>query len=570
MWSAAYRIVQCRDADRMQVLENGVPDKGEILTKLTDHWYSVLSQRLPQLKHHFISMDLPSLVSNPHDVALLQNRSMVVRKLKVFPIESIVRGYITGSAWSEYKSKGTVNGMEMPKGLVESQKLETPLWTPSTKAEMGEKDENISPEHGLFHLSRGIPTLTRQAAQIVGADYAQMIASLSLEVYSAAQDYAAERGIIIADTKFEFGLDESTSPPSVVLIDEVLTPDSSRFWDAKNYEPGRPQGSLDKQYLRDWLTHNGLKGKDDVAMPPDVVDKTREGYIEAYERLSGRKWSALRVLLVGNGGREHALAWKLSQSPHVNHIFVCPGNGGTNALPKTTNVSGISASSFPDLVSFSLEKKIDVLVPGPEQPLVDGIVDYFHTYAEHIRCFGPTRKAAHMEGSKTFSKDFMARWNIPTARYHSFNDYEAARQHIDSVTYDIVLKADGLAAGKGVIIPANKQEAREALKSIMVDKAFGASGQEIVIEEFLQGDEISILSFCDGSVIKSLPPAQDHKRIFDGDKGPNTGGMGTYAPAPSGIVDDATLLEIEEKVLKPTMRGMKEEGILSTPHVMAL
>ena len=544
----------------MQVLGNGIPDKGAILTRLSAHWFSVLSPRLSHLKHHFISMDLPSAVSDPHDVALLQNRSMVVRKLKVFPIESIVRGYITGSAWSEYKSKGTVNGMEMPQGLLESQKLDTPLWTPSTKAEMGEKDENISPEQGLSHFCHGFTILTHPAAQIVGAEYAEKIASLSLEIYSAAQDYAAERGIIIADTKFEFGLDESTNPPSVVLIDEVLTPDSSRFWDSKSYEPGRPQGSLDKQYLRDWLSQNGLKGKEGVAMPPDVVDKTREGYIEAYERLSGTKWPSLRVLLVGNGGREHALAWKLSQSPLVNHIFVCPGNGGTHGLAKTTNVSGISASSFQDLVSFALDKRIDLLVPGPEQPLVDGIVDYFHTHAEHIRCFGPTRKAAHMEGSKTFSKDFMARWNIPTARYRSFADYEAARQHIDSVAYDIVLKADGLAAGKGVIIPANKQEAHEALKSIMVDKAFGAAGQEIVIEEFLHGDEISILSFCDGSIIKSLPPAQDHKRIFDGDKGPNTGGMGTYAPAPNRIVDEATLREIEEKVLKPTMKGMKEEG----------
>jgi phosphoribosylaminoimidazole-succinocarboxamide synthase len=153
MWSAARWNVQHWHAKLMQVLENGIPDKGAILTRLTAHWFSVLSQRLRHLKDHFISMDLPSTVSDPHDAALLQNRSMIVRKLKVFPIESIVRGYITGSAWSEYKSKGTVNGMEMPKGLKESQKLESPLWTPSTKAEMGEKDENISPEQGLLHYS---------------------------------------------------------------------------------------------------------------------------------------------------------------------------------------------------------------------------------------------------------------------------------------------------------------------------------------------------------------------------------------------------------------------------------
>jgi hypothetical protein len=404
----------------------------------------------------------------------------------------------------------------------------------------------------------------------VGAEYAEKIASLSLGIYRAAQDYAAERGIIIADTKFEFGLDESTTPPSVVLIDEVLTPDSSRFWDSKNYEPGRPQGSLDKQYLRDWLTQNGLKGKDGISMPPDVVVKTREGYIEAYERLTGTKWPSLRVLLVGNGGREHALAWKLSQSPLVDHVFVCPGNGGTGSLPKTSNVAGVSSSSFADLVSFAQANSIGLLVPGPEQPLVDGITDYFHSHAEGIACFGPTKIAAQMEGSKSFSKRFMARWHIPTASYESFKDYEAAKQHIDSVSYDIVLKADGLAAGKGVIIPQNKAEAHAALKMIMVENAFGAAGQEVVIEEFLDGDEISILSFCDGTTIKSLPPAQDHKRIFDGDKGPNTGGMGTYAPAPGQIVDEATLKVIEEKVLKPTMQGMKSEGKLPLYYVMII
>jgi phosphoribosylamine--glycine ligase len=377
-----------------------------------------------------------------------------------------------------------------------------------------------------------------------------------------ALDYAAEHGIIIADTKFEFGLDESTSPPSVVLIDEVLTPDSSRFWDAAKYEVGRPQESLDKQLLRDWLILNGLKDKRGVSMPPDVVARTRQRYIEAYERLSGAKWRSLRVLLVGNGGREHALAWKLVKSPLVSHVFVCPGNGGTQSLPKATNIPHVSISSFQDLVLFANDHQIDLLVPGPEQPLVDGIVDYFRTHAPSVRCFGPTSKAAHMEGSKTFSKNFMKRWNIPTARYQNFNDYEAARQHIDSVTYDIVLKADGLAAGKGVIIPANKTEAQAALKSIMVDKVFGKAGDELVIEEFLHGDEISILSFCDGSTVKSLPPAQDHKRIFDGDKGPNTGGMGTYAPAPSKIVNEATLREIEERVLQPTINGMKEEGKL--------
>jgi len=201
---------------------------------------------------------------------------MQVRKLKVFPLESIVRGYITGSAWAEYKKGGTVHGLSMPEGLRESEKLEKPLWTPSTKAEVGEKDENISP---------------KQAAKIVGQEYADKIAALSLQIYTAARDYATERGIIIADTKFEFGLDESADPPEVVLIDEVLTPDSSRFWNAAKYEVGRSQDSLDKQVLRDWLIKNGLKGKDGVAMPPEVVQRTRDGFVEAYERLTGKKWT---------------------------------------------------------------------------------------------------------------------------------------------------------------------------------------------------------------------------------------------------------------------------------------
>lgn len=398
------------------------------------------------------------------------------------------------------------------------------------------------------------------AAELVGKEYADKIAELSLEIYKAGRDYAAERGIIIADTKFEFGLDESTSPPTVVLIDEVLTPDSSRFWDASKYEVGRSQDSLDKQPLRDWLTQSGLKGTDGVEMPPDVVSRTRAGYIEAYERITGTKWVQHRVLLVGNGGREHALAWKLVQSPLVSQLYVCPGNGGTASLPKTTNVTDVSASSFPNLAKFAKENNIDLLVPGPEQPLVDGIVDYFHEHLPQVKCFGPSKAAARMEGSKAFSKDFMKRWNIPTARYENFYDYEKAKTFIDSIDYNVVIKADGLAAGKGVLIPTNKEEAHAALKEIMQDKAFGSAGDQVVIEEFLDGHEISILSLCDGTTFKSLPPAQDHKRIFDNDQGPNTGGMGTYAPAPSHIVTKEILQQIDETVLRPTLEGMKKEG----------
>ena len=198
---------------------------------------------------------------------------MHVRRLKIFPLESIVRGYITGSGWAEYSRCGTVHGIPMPTGLQESQKLAQPLWTPSTKAEVGGKDENISPA---------------QARELVGASYAQRIEELSLRIYAVARDYAAERGIIIADTKFEFGLDETND--EVVLVDEVLTPDSSRFWPADRYEVGRGQESFDKQYLRDWLTSEGLKGKEGVEMPEAVVMETARKYREAFEKLTGRRW----------------------------------------------------------------------------------------------------------------------------------------------------------------------------------------------------------------------------------------------------------------------------------------
>jgi len=295
-------------------------------------------------------------------------------------------------------------------------------------------------------------------------------------------------------------------------------------------------------------------------MPKEVVERTRQGYIEAYESLTGCKWEGCKILLVGNGGREHALAWRLAKSPKVSDIFVCPGNGGTATLPKVVNLANIKASSFDDLVKFAKAEGIQLLVPGPEQPLVDGIADYFAAHAPTVKCFGPSKAAARMEGSKTFSKDFMKKYNIPTARYENFSDYEAAKQYLDSVGHKVVIKASGLAAGKGVIIPTTNDEAHAALKDIMLDKTFGGAGDEVVIEEFLEGDEISILSFSDGLTVKSLPPAQDHKRIFDGDQGPNTGGMGTYAPAPESIVTKEMLKEIDRTVLQPTIDGMTKEG----------
>lgn len=268
----------------------------------------------------------------------------------------------------------------------------------------------------------------------------------------------------------------------------------------------------------------------------------------------------LRILLVGGGGREHALAWKLSSSPLVQTIFAVPGNGGTASLPKTKNISNVSPEDFKALVDFARDNDVNLVIPGPEQPLVDGIVNYVedNTKGTSIWSFGPRQDAARMEGSKTFSKDFMKKFNIPTAAFENFSEYEPARRYLDSVSHDVVIKASGLAAGKGVIIPQSKEEAHEALRSIMLNKEFGAAGDEVVIEEFLDGDEISILSFCDGKTIKSLPPAQDHKRIGDGDTGPNTGGMGTYAPAT--VASEALLQEIHDTILQPTIDGMRKEG----------
>ncbi|KAL2863021.1 bifunctional aminoimidazole ribotide synthase/glycinamide ribotide synthase [Aspergillus lucknowensis] len=265
----------------------------------------------------------------------------------------------------------------------------------------------------------------------------------------------------------------------------------------------------------------------------------------------------LRVLVVGNGGREHALAWKLSQSPRVDIVYVAPGNGGTapGASNKIENAN-VKGNDYPRLVAFAQKNQVNLVVPGPEAPLVDGIQGYFQ--AVGIRCFGPSKAAARMEGSKVFSKDFMRRQNIPTAAYENFTDYEKARQYLDSVSHNVVIKADGLAGGKGVIIPTSKLEAHQALREMMLDRQFGDAGNEVVIEEYLEGDELSVLTFSDGYSIKSLPAAQDHKRIFDGDQGPNTGGMGCYAPTP--ISSKRVLEEIDRIIVQPSIDGMRREG----------
>ncbi|KAH8662039.1 phosphoribosylaminoimidazole-succinocarboxamidesynthase [Xylariales sp. PMI_506] len=254
------------------IMKNPVPFKGPILTQISVHWFKVLSEKVPGLKTHFLTTDAPAGLT-PAEAQLVRGRSMQVRKLKVFPVEAIVRGYVTGSAWKEYKAHGTVHGIPLPAGLRECDPVPGgALYTPSTKAALGDKDENIHPD---------------RARELVGEAYASRIEELAVRLFLAGQEYAAERGIILADTKFEFGLDEETD--EVVLVDEVLTPDSSRYWPKDKYEAGRDQESFDKQFLRNWLTKEGLKGKEDVTVPEDIVLATAERYKDVFERLVGQK-----------------------------------------------------------------------------------------------------------------------------------------------------------------------------------------------------------------------------------------------------------------------------------------
>jgi len=263
----------------------------------------------------------------------------------------------------------------------------------------------------------------------------------------------------------------------------------------------------------------------------------------------------MKVLLVGSGGREHALAWKLSQSPLVDKLFIAPGNPGTAMHGE--NVA-IPAEDIEGLKEFALREKIDLAVIGPELPLTLGITDAFN--AAGLRVFGPTRAAAELEGSKAFSKELMLRYKVPTAFYKRFDEPGAARSYIETHKPPFVVKADGLAAGKGVIICQTAQEAMEAVDLIMTEKAFGSAGKRIIIEEFLTGEEASFLAITDGETVEPLAPAQDHKAIFDDDKGPNTGGMGAYSPAP--VVTPALQKEIMATVMLPVVNAMKAEGRL--------
>ncbi len=260
----------------------------------------------------------------------------------------------------------------------------------------------------------------------------------------------------------------------------------------------------------------------------------------------------MKILIIGNGGREHALAWKFSQNEKVKKIFVAPGNAGISLLAKGQN---IKLTKVDDLLQFALMQSIDLTIVGSEALLVEGIVDKFEKYG--LKIFGPNQKAAQLEGSKAFSKDFMKKYGVKTAAYEIFEEVAPAKLYLEKVTYPIVVKASGLAAGKGVLICKDKKEATEAIDSIMLQKTFGDAGDEIVIEEFLEGVEASILSITDGQTIIPFLSAKDHKRIGEGETGLNTGGMGVVAPNP--YVDDAIMKIFQEEILTPTLAGMKAE-----------
>lgn len=263
----------------------------------------------------------------------------------------------------------------------------------------------------------------------------------------------------------------------------------------------------------------------------------------------------MKVLVIGGGGREHALAWKAAQSPKVSQVFVAPGNAGTELEPSLTNVA-ISATDIKDLLAFAQQEQIGLTIVGPEAPLVAGVVDAFE--AEGLAIFGPSAAAAQLEGSKAFTKDFLARHRIPTADYRNFTQVEPALEYLRETGAPIVVKADGLAAGKGVIVAMTLEEAEAAVRDMLAGNAFGDAGSRVVIEEFLDGEEASFIVMVDGEHVLPMATSQDHKRVGDGDTGPNTGGMGAYSPAP--VVTPEIHDRIMAQVIMPTVRGMAEEG----------
>ena len=263
----------------------------------------------------------------------------------------------------------------------------------------------------------------------------------------------------------------------------------------------------------------------------------------------------MKVLIIGSGGREHALAWKCAQDDIVKHVFVCPGNAGTYLEDKVSNVE-LNLNEFSSIEKFCLEEKVELVIIGPEQPLVDGLTDFLQS--KNIKTFGPSKNAAQLEGSKTFSKDFFVKYNIPTAKYKSFDNFDSSIAYLNEISFPTVVKADGLAAGKGVIICQNSEEAIKALDSIFNDKAFGTAGNRVVIEEFLEGEEASFIAVVSKDKVIPLATSQDHKAVGDGDVGLNTGGMGAYSPAP--IVTEEIHQKILNEVMYPTMNGLINEG----------
>ena len=272
----------------------------------------------------------------------------------------------------------------------------------------------------------------------------------------------------------------------------------------------------------------------------------------------------MNVLVIGNGGREHALAWKAAQSSSVTKVFVAPGNAGTATEAKLENIA-ISAGDIPALVDFAKSNQVVLTIVGPEQPLVDGIVDAFQV--EGLMIFGPSAKAAQLEGSKSFTKDFLARNNIPTGSYQTFTEIEPALAYVRAQGAPIVVKADGLAAGKGVIVAMTLKEAEDGIKDMLAGNAFGDAGHRVVIEEFLAGEEASFIVMVDGKNVLAFATSQDHKRAYNGDKGPNTGGMGAYSPAP--VVTPEIHQRAMNEVIMPTVEGMAREGAPYTGFLYA-
>ena len=272
----------------------------------------------------------------------------------------------------------------------------------------------------------------------------------------------------------------------------------------------------------------------------------------------------MQVLVVGSGGREHALAWAARQSDLVDHVYVAPGNAGTSLEPHTTNIA-IGAEDIQSLLEFAIKNRIDLTIVGPEVPLTLGITDQFVECG--LRCFGPDANAAQLEGSKDFTKRFLKRHGIPSAEFRTFNDISAACQYIDHSGAPIVVKADGLAAGKGVIVAESADVAKKAATDMLINLRFGAAGEKVVIEDFLTGEETSYICIVDGEDILPLASSQDHKAVFDGDTGPNTGGMGAYSPAP--IVDPEMEQRILDEIIQPTVKGLMKEGIRYTGFLYA-